>query len=395
LCWLLTKPAATAAHGNKTASRGPTTAALCNEIEILRRERSELWDLVLQQEAELTSTQESSPRADGIVRARSIERFLEQERLLAAQEATASLHPLMHERVAPATSESDRLAVDGDASSPRLSSVPVASHFTRERGGRTGLQRKPARHPVTSESDRLAVNCDGFSPRLSSVPVTPRFIQERGSRSDLQRKPAQHRPSHPAPPEPSGLPQGCGGPEGCKSVVCNGKPSQSQPNCGRYSARQCKSVGRASAKVTQPEDNGMQTWHPRAAIPANSFPHSTLAYPTVQAGGSSAIDRGATLPDGGSMEPLREALSRALQGLNCARGALAEVAQRLGSEVERSGIEAKRVQNLEQAVTMGLAGLGRELHAIRVESARLRRGTERPRSHSERNCSCRCKSTPR
>lgn len=71
---------------------------------------------------------------------------------------------------------------------------------------------------------------------------------------------------------------------------------------------------------------------------------------------------------------LEQAFDRALRGLRSARCALVDVQRQMSMEQQRvSAAEAWRAQRLHQALTARLTGVGKEVRALRAESARIRR----------------------
>eukprot|EP00933_Yihiella_yeosuensis_P038127 TRINITY_DN32086_c0_g1_i1.p1 TRINITY_DN32086_c0_g1~~TRINITY_DN32086_c0_g1_i1.p1 ORF type:complete len:424 (-),score=81.97 TRINITY_DN32086_c0_g1_i1:164-1324(-) len=329
-------------HGDPNAH---ATALLLKEIELLRRERSELWGLVLQQEADLCKAQsELSPRTfaapqEGVGggRPRSVERQLENDRLLAAQEATAALHPLNEEL----------------------------------RNGMTQLHHQKASQ---LRGDRLR----GRAVQQGRPASAPRCVRQRpvGVPSSVAW-------------EASGLPQGCGGSSSssCTSSIAKQRWQQ-EAIASRPPERSTQTeFGRTTESWMEEDKQSRQVQTPRASTwqsPVTGHrPRSKPLSGTALGSDQALVTGEAPLPSQQNegcarqdTEPVREALGRAVRSLCTARGALAEVTRRLGTEAELYGAEASRLRGLESAVASGLTGLSRELSAVRVASQRLR-STER------------------
>lgn len=304
------------------------SAELLSEIESLKRERNELRELVRQQEVDL------SPRAGGQGpgaggRARSLERRLDLERLLTAQETTATSHPatLWTATVKASGSRTPLLA----PRSPR-----------RCRCSEAGL-------PTSTSTPRLGLP-ESRSCSCSAMP-SRRSASTRASGG--RRSPsASFAPSVGA----SGMPRGSGrrgpgNPEG------RGSGSKRPASCLARPPSPPRPPYRSAQPSKQPLGSDLQATRSLGAAP-------------------STHDVG-----------LEDMLGEALRGLGGARGALAEAAKQLSQEAHRRSSEAWRLHRLEQVMAASLGGFSRELQALRAESVRSRGSSGlRPRCRSCTRC---------
>lgn len=221
--------------------------------------------------------------------------------------------------------------------------------------------------PVTS------CTCNAPSPsprqRLSAQPHSPRShcgelescccggLARRRSASSSTNTIGRHTVCPGGVPAVGGMPHGSGrsGPEGCGSGA-------------RPPAR-------------------LQTRSVSSALPSRPSKESPALKP------SQALRKPAL---GQSPQPagLESALGEALQGLDSARSALADAARQLSQEGRMRSSEAYRVHRLEQVMAASLGGFGRELQALRADSAR-RVGGRREGTGTGTGQKTRCRSCTR
>jgi len=337
-----------AGGGGHARSPWPATASsahLLGEIELLRRERDELWDLVSSQEAELEAEAEAaavgcdcsplSPGGFGLnqrARVRSLERRLEQDRLVAAQEATATSHPEASRTAA---------AVGAAAGAAAAAAAGVAAAASRRRPcGCTGAGALPPPPPeITGVS----------GPRSPTAPCCCEAAMTHGPRTARMRATSESR-------GPSATARGRGGNGAGVPAVRVPHPAIGTRTAAGdvtpmryndYSDEIAKGAGMPLRPPTRPRLQG-------AAAPGGTA--GRLPAPLSRK----------------RPEVLHENLDEAIVGLGSARGALADAAWQIGHEARRRGSEAWRMQRLEHAVQVGLGGLGREIRALRAESSRWR-----------------------
>lgn len=281
-----------------------TNATLLSEIESLRRERDELWDLVRMQEVAEAEFDRVAASSVGESRFRSLERHWEQDRLVEAQEATANMQPTNLAFMGPLLAMPVR--------SPPSAAPQPLSQVERWALPGTAVPRRTPRRPATSER--------GVGVHASNSPAS-------GARGSRRRAPSADAAVVGGLPRGHGR-RGPGHPEGSGSGLSR----------GNLHGRRSNSCHRPPAASSEP-------------------PHI-----------------------------LQGAMTEALRGLGGARGALADAAKQLSTEASKRNAEALRIHRLEQVLATSLHGFGREMRAMRAESARLRNEASRSRCRSCTRC---------
>eukprot|EP00747_Dinoflagellata_sp_TGD_P190189 gnl/TRDRNA2_/TRDRNA2_51482_c0_seq1.p1 gnl/TRDRNA2_/TRDRNA2_51482_c0~~gnl/TRDRNA2_/TRDRNA2_51482_c0_seq1.p1 ORF type:complete len:375 (+),score=65.43 gnl/TRDRNA2_/TRDRNA2_51482_c0_seq1:95-1219(+) len=296
---------------------------LFDEIQLLRRERDALRELVLLQHRSLSSgpgglTGVADPfSTHGQLRSTAIR--LEHERLLAAQEATARMHPsraaLAAAAAAAAAQEDAEAAAEAEMVAMRPSADYAQSAFAQSEPLEQPSSRSSFEAPLRRRIPSIAAPAVGNLPRGSgSICAEPASI--------VQTAEFGSRP--PSPPAGNSVLRTSSTPKS----LCSGRAFQEA---------QSRALARA-AQWAQSDET------------------------TVQDAASAT-------------EPLHEALHEAVAGLTDARLALADAAQQLSLEAQKRSVEA---------ISANILGVKDELRALRNENARLRREARQSASKAAR-----------
>jgi len=191
-----------------------------------------------------------------------------------------------------------------------------------------------------------------------------------------------------------------------QSICCSGVHSRQEACTPVHSMRRSPSAGCVPSVsiVGLPRGSGVRGFgHPEGCGGAARRPQSAQVRPPTppwrpprpsQAAKTSApCDLTSSISPLRALSPrdgsLEDKLSEALRGLGGARGALAEASKQLSREAHRRSSEAWRLHRLEQVMAASLGGFGRELRALRADSAQARKeACHRMRCSSRTRCRC-------